>query len=125
MVVGKLIKIMKHLKGYNENKDITENIINSVKFIFADFLDDGEITMPGIAHGVQRIALRINAPSIYDFTDIYKEAWQKCKAQGQSPVIPVLGGKAVETVKFLLGWKSARWFSYHLHKQLNQANQYY
>lgn len=54
------------------------------------------------------------------FTKIYKEAWQKCKAQGQPPIIPVFGGKAVEIIKFLLGWETARWLSYHLHKQLKK-----
>ncbi len=50
------------------------------------------------------------------FPELFSEAWRKCKAQGQPPVIPVLGGKAIETIKRLLGWKPAKWLSFQLHK---------
>ncbi len=54
------------------------------------------------------------------FPDIFKQAWQKCKEQGQPPIVPPLGGRTIETIKQLLGWKAARWLSYHLHKHLTR-----
>ena len=52
------------------------------------------------------------------FPDIYNMAWKKCLEQEQPPVIPVLGGRAIETIKFFMGWKTAKWVSHHLHKHL-------
>jgi glycosyltransferase involved in cell wall biosynthesis len=52
------------------------------------------------------------------FPEIFREAWQKCMEQGQPPVVPPLGGRSIELIKSLLGWKTAKWLSYHLHKHL-------
>jgi hypothetical protein len=41
----------------------------------------------------------------------------KVKATGKKPEIPVLGGRAIETVKELAGWKAAKMLSYQIHKK--------
>lgn len=75
---------------------------------------------PRLRRAIASQYMQIAGEAYPAFPEIYKEAWQKCRAQGQPPVIPVFGGKAVETIKHLLGWKTARWLSYHLHKQLKK-----
>jgi len=71
---------------------------------------------PRLRQAIANQYMQIAGEAYPAFKDICKDALQKCKAQGQPPVIPVFGGKTIETVKFILGWKTARWLSYHLHK---------
>jgi len=51
-----------------------------------------------------------------EFKQVSSDAMQKVKAHGGSSFVPVLGGKIVETIKSIFGWKLARSFTHHAHK---------
>ncbi len=51
------------------------------------------------------------------FKDLVEICEAKVKATGKKPKIPVLGGRAIETVKKLAGWKAAKMLSYQIHKK--------
>ncbi|WP_430934762.1 glycosyltransferase family 2 protein [Saccharicrinis sp. 156] len=53
-----------------------------------------------------------------NFKDISNVALKKCNELGGSNYSPILGGKVIETIKKLCGWKSAKSFSYYIHKLL-------
>ena len=52
------------------------------------------------------------------FKTVYKIASGKCEALGGSNYNPVLGGRIIETVKYVFGWKIAKMFSIYIHKLL-------
>lgn len=52
------------------------------------------------------------------YPDITKQALATAKALRGSSYLPVLGGKLIEGIKFTLGWKAAKAFSYYMHKLL-------
>lgn len=49
---------------------------------------------------------------------VYKIANTKMKDYGGSEYEPILGGKIVEMIKFIFGWKIARGFKYYLQRSL-------
>lgn len=58
----------------------------------------------------QYMELAVNAYPLHpELTKIFEK---KIKEQGVKPHIPVMGGKAIEAVKCLLGWKAAKWIRY-------------
>lgn len=61
------------------------------------------------------LEIAINAYPRYK--DIVNECINHIKKTGQKPVVPVLGGKAIELVKHILGWKAAKMLSYQVHKK--------
>ena len=59
--------------------------------------------------------LAVNAyPQHPEMIKLFEE---KIKQQGVKPHIPVLGGKAIEAIKCIMGWKAAKWFKYKYHKK--------
>lgn len=48
--------------------------------------------------------------------DIYKIAIKKSNRLGGSGYSPILGGRMIEIIKLLFGWRIAKWISYHGHK---------
>lgn len=50
------------------------------------------------------------------FPDLTKEALQKCQQLGGSEYCPVLGGRIIELIKKVFGWKIAKGFSFYAHK---------
>jgi glycosyltransferase involved in cell wall biosynthesis len=58
--------------------------------------------------------LAIDAYPVYPA--LYKRCMVKLGHLQARPVIPVLGGKAIESIKFLFGWKVAKRISYEFHK---------
>jgi len=48
-----------------------------------------------------------------------KAALNHCKRLGDSNFSPILGGKTIETIKHLLGWKIAKSISFYVHKILH------
>jgi len=52
------------------------------------------------------------------YPGLTREILKKVKAQGQKPRMPVLGGKEIEWIKKVFGWKVAKYISYHFHKKL-------
>ena len=49
---------------------------------------------------------------------IYKKAIEKINAYGGSTYEPVLGGKIIECIKVVFGWREAKSFSFFIHKYL-------
>lgn len=49
--------------------------------------------------------------------DIVSECEDQILRTGEKPGIPVLGGRIIESVKYFLGWKSAKMLSYLIHKK--------
>ena len=58
--------------------------------------------------------LAIDAYPVY--SDLYEKCMGKIAQLKARPIIPVLGGQAIEFIKFLFGWKIAKRVSYELHK---------
>ncbi|WP_162558661.1 glycosyltransferase family 2 protein [Robertkochia solimangrovi] len=54
------------------------------------------------------------------FKELSNRSIQKAKALGGSSYIPLLGGRFIETLNSLFGWKVARSARYHLHNILNR-----
>jgi len=50
------------------------------------------------------------------FREMHKQAIDASKGLGGSPYLPVLGGKLIESVKNIFGWKAAKLLSYWVHK---------
>ena len=50
------------------------------------------------------------------FKDVYKIAIQQSKTLGGSKHLPVLGGRIIESIKQVFGWRMAKQFSYWIHK---------
>lgn len=48
--------------------------------------------------------------------DIYKIAIEKSKRLGGSAYSPILGGRIIEIIKLLFGWRIAKWLSLHGHR---------
>lgn len=67
------------------------------------------------AIATQLLDLAIN--TYPQFPGLTKEIEDKIRQQGQEPRMPVLGGKEIEMIKKVLGWKAAKFFSYHYHKK--------
>ncbi len=47
---------------------------------------------------------------------VSRKAFQKSKNYGGSNYMPILGGSAVEYIKTILGWRTAKYLSYYGHK---------
>lgn len=50
-----------------------------------------------------------------NYKDLAKQALLKCNELGGSPYNPALGGKSIEFIKRVFGWKAAKSVSYHIH----------
>lgn len=48
--------------------------------------------------------------------DIYKIAIEKSKRLGGSAYSPIIGGRIIEIIKLLFGWRIAKWLSLHGHR---------
>jgi glycosyltransferase involved in cell wall biosynthesis len=59
--------------------------------------------------------IAINAHPVHK--DIVNECLRFVRKTGKKPDIPVLGGRAIETVKKTFGWRSAKRLSYMVHKK--------
>jgi glycosyltransferase involved in cell wall biosynthesis len=66
------------------------------------------------AFALQYKILAINAYP--EYIDIYKQAIESSEALGGSKYLPVLGGKLIESIKYIFGWKSAKLFRLFLHQ---------
>jgi hypothetical protein len=51
-----------------------------------------------------------------EYPDLYNKSMDMVREMKVSPVIPILGGRVIETVKFIFGWKIAKKISYEFHK---------
>jgi len=51
------------------------------------------------------------------YKDIVIECEQRIKETEKKPEIPVLGGRIIESVKYVSGWKSAKMLTYLIHKK--------
>lgn len=61
------------------------------------------------------LEIAINAYPVHkDLTAICEE---KIRETGKRGTVPVLGGRAIETIKKVFGWKAAKMFSYLVHKK--------
>lgn len=65
------------------------------------------------AFALQYQLIAINAYPQYK--DISKKASQRVKALGGTAYLPVLGGKIIETIKYVFGWRAAKRVWYWLH----------
>lgn len=54
--------------------------------------------------------------AIPEYKSIYNRAIHKMNYYGGSSYVPVLGGKIVEGIKTIFGWKIAKTFSHHIHR---------
>lgn len=61
------------------------------------------------------LEIAINAYPVH--MDIVDECLRNMKKTGKKPEIPVLGGRAIEAVKKVFGWKTAKMLSYLVHKK--------
>ncbi len=68
------------------------------------------------AIATQLLDLAINTYPQYP--GLTRKIQSRIKVQGQKPRMPVLGGKEIEFIKKCLGWKAAKFVSYHYHKKL-------
>jgi hypothetical protein len=50
------------------------------------------------------------------YPDLCKRALDEVKKMKAAPVIPVLGGRIIEMIKIIFGWRTARMISYKYHK---------
>lgn len=66
------------------------------------------------AFTLQYKLLAINAYP--QFRDVYKIAIQQSTTLGGSKYLPVLGGRIIESIKQVFGWRMAKQFSYWIHK---------
>jgi len=64
--------------------------------------------------------LAVDAYPLYP--ELYDDAIKKVEAQKEQPLIPVLGGRIIESIKQLLGWKTAKRISYSYHQLINQLS---
>lgn len=55
------------------------------------------------------------------YKTIYKKAIEQVKCLGGSGYQPILGGKIIETVKFIFGWRVAKYLSYYVHLNIKGA----
>lgn len=53
-----------------------------------------------------------------EFMEISKSALRSCESLGGSDYVPVLGGKIIESIKSIFGWRIAKAFSVFIHKIL-------
>jgi len=61
------------------------------------------------------LEIAINAYPVHkDLTALCEE---KIRETGKRGTVPVLGGRAIETIKKVFGWKAAKMFSYFVHKK--------
>ena len=51
-----------------------------------------------------------------NYKDVTIEAMSKCKKLGGSNYLPVMGGRVIELLKQIFGWRIAKSVSYYLHK---------
>lgn len=51
-----------------------------------------------------------------EFKSVCKTALKKSKELGSSRHLPILGGRIIEGIKYVLGWRTAKLFSYWIHK---------
>ncbi len=51
-----------------------------------------------------------------NYKEISKKALTRCKQLGGSSYQPVLGGRIIEVIKKVFGWRMAKAFSFYLHK---------
>jgi glycosyltransferase involved in cell wall biosynthesis len=108
----------KHKGGNNiankkEQKHI-ESQLKALNFKKDQLSDVSETNEFKSAFALQYKILAINAYP--DFKQVYKKSMQTSNALGGSNYVPVLGGKVIETIKFILGWKSAKLFRLFLHR---------
>jgi len=67
------------------------------------------------AFGIQYKLIAIE--SYPQFLDIYKKAIHKSKSLKELDYLPILGGRIIETIKKIFGWRTAKSFSYFIHNQ--------
>ena len=110
----------KHIKGSNiasqaQRKHLESNLKSAhlkEKYLFNKVRSNKAKE----AMAVQYKLIAINAwPR---FKDISRSALKKSKHLGGTSFTPVLGGKTIELLKSLLGWKFAKSFSYYIHRIL-------
>lgn len=65
------------------------------------------------------LQFKLLAISAYpEYYKISKKSLQKSKLHGGSQYLPKLGGKIIESIKCIFGWKTAQFISYWIHKML-------
>ena len=108
----------KHIKGSNiANKKQRQHLESQLKALESkakQLKDVEDINAYNNAMALQYKLIAINAYP--KFKDISKISLDKSKAFGGSLHLPVLGGKMIETIKSIFGWKLAKAFSYWVHK---------
>ncbi|MEZ4801895.1 MAG: glycosyltransferase family 2 protein [Gelidibacter sp.] len=108
----------KHVKGQNianqKQKIHLESQLKAVdsKYVQLKSLEDTKAF--NAAFSLQYKWIAINAYP--EFKEISYKAMKKCEVLGGNKYLPVLGGKVIETIKSVFGWRAAKWFSYWVHK---------
>lgn len=105
----------KNVAGQSFKKKNLESALRSLEKKTGYLLEKRDDASVRRAIATQLMDLAVNAWPQYP--ELTSKVLKKMKAQGQKPRIPVLGGKEIELIKKLMGWKTAKFISYHHHKK--------
>lgn len=109
----------KQLKGNNISSGRTKNhILSQLRSIESkenQLVKHRNSEMFKVAFALQYKLIAIE--SYPQFRDIYKKALYKSSSFMELDYLPKLGGRIIETIKIIFGWRAAKYLSYFIHKQ--------